>query len=274
MSGVQRLSRIPEWDWPEDAASVLLDALRGGAVEEAELKLAAELASSVIVMNDEVARALLDLLLDRDAPASVRETAAIALGPTLEEMDTYDPEDPLDALEEPRVSGAVHGAIREAMRNTYLNADAPKDVRRSALEASVRSREKWHPGAIRAAYYGEDDDWKLTAVFCMRHVPDFDREIVEALESSQPLVRLQAVIAAGEHEVEDAWPHVRAILEARTRDKELLLAAIMAAGSIKLDEAEELFADLDDSDEEIAAAIAEARAIGGVLDDSFEDDED
>jgi hypothetical protein len=108
----------------------------------------------------------------------------------------------------------------------------------------------------------------------MRRVPDFDREIVEALESSQPLVRLQAVRAAGEHEVEDAWPHVRAILEARTRDKELLLAAIMAAGSIKLDEAEELFADLDDSDEEIAAAIAEALAIGGVLDDSFEDDED
>jgi hypothetical protein len=274
VTGVQLLSQIPDWDWPQDAADVLFEALRGGAAEESELELAAELAGSVVVMNDEIARALLDLLLDQSVPASVRETAAIALGPTLEEMDTYDPDDPIDALEQPLVSGAVLSAIREALRSTYLDPDPPKEVRRRALEASVRSREIWHRGAIRAAYYGGDDDWKLTAVFCMRYVPDFDQEILEALESSHPLVRLEALRAAGEYEVEDAWPHVRAILEARTGDKKLLLAAIAAAGSIRPDEAAELFAGLDDSDEEIAAAIDEALAIGGALDDSFEDDED
>jgi len=272
--GVQLLARIPDWDWPPDAADVLLEALRGGAVEESELELAAELASSVVVMNDEIARALLDLLLDQGSPASVRETAAIALGPTLEAMDTYDPDDPIDALEEPLVSGAVYRAIREALHNTYLDADAPKDVRRRALEASVRSRESWHSGAIRAAYYSGDDDWRLTAVFCMRHVPDFDREILEALESSRPLIRLEALRAAGAYEVKDAWPHVRAILEARTGDKDLLLAAIAAAGSIKRDEAAELFAGLDDSDVDIAEAIHEALTFGGALDDSFEDDQD
>ena len=70
------------------------------------------------------------------------------------------------------------------------------------------------------------------------------------------------------------WPHVRAILEATTADKELLLAAIAAAASIKRDEAEELFANLDDSDAEIASAIDEALTISGALDDSLVDDED
>jgi hypothetical protein len=273
MMDVQLLSSIPDWDWPPDAADVLLAALRGGAVD-GELELALELASSVVVMNDEIARAILDVLLDQGVSVSVRESAAIALGPTLEEMDTYDPEDPIDALEEPLVSGPVHGAIRTALRDTYLNAGAPKDVRRRALEASVRALEDWHAGAIRASYYSGDDDWKLTAVFCMQYAPDFDREILEALETSHPLIRIQAVRAAGEYEVKEAWPHVRAILEARTGDKELLLAAIAAAGSIKPDEAEELFARLDDSDVEIAEAIREALMLGGSLDMSFDDFED
>lgn len=268
------MSRVPDWEWPADATDVLLEALRGGAIDESELKLAVELASSVVAMNDEIARALLDLLLDRSSPASVREAAAISLGPTLEVMDTYDADDPIDALEEPLVSGVVLRAIREVLHAVYLDADSPKDVRRRTLEAAVRSSEGWHAGAIRAAWYSGDDDWRLTAVFGMRHVAGFDHEILEALESPHPLIRLEALRAADAYEVKDAWPHVRAILEATTADKELLLAAIAAAASIKRDEAEGLFAKLDESDAEIASAIDEALTFSGGLDDSLEDNED
>jgi hypothetical protein len=281
VSSVQLLAAIPDWEWPADAAEVLLEALRGGAAGEEELELAAELAGSVCVMDDEIARTLLDLVLDPGVPPSVRGAAAIALGPTLEDMDTFDADDPIDEREEPLVSPPVLAAIRETLHRTYLNAEAPNEVRRRALEASVRSRESWHDGVIRAAFYSDDNDWKRTAVFCMRYVPGFDREIVEALEHAHPLIRLHAVRAAGAHEVEDAWPHVRAILDGGTEDRELLLAAIEAAGSIESEEAEELFRRLDDSDEEVAAAIEEALSMGRAsraVDDSFEgdgqDDED
>lgn len=273
MTSVALLSRVPEWEWPPDAAALLLEALRGGAANESELELAAELAGSVVVMNDEIARTLLELLLDPNTPASIRGAAAIALGPTLEAMDTYDPEDPVDALEEPLVSGTVHRAMRQALHRTYLDADAPKEVRRRALEASVRSLETWHPGAIRAAYGSGDEDWKLTAVFGMRYVPDFQGEILETLESSHGPIRLEAIRAAGEREVQAAWPRIRTILEARTGEKALLIAAIEAAGRIRPDEAARLFAGLDDSDEEIAAAMDEALALGGGFEDFSEDDE-
>ena len=53
-----------------------------------------------------------------------------------------------------------------------------KEVKRPILEASVRAPEKWHKNAVAAAYRSKDEDWKLTAVFCMRFIRGFDKQIV------------------------------------------------------------------------------------------------
>ena len=61
--------------------------------------------------------------------------------------------------------------------------------------------------------------------------------------------RYEAVNAAGNWEVDAAWPHVSALLTAPVTDKALLLAAIEAAAAIRPQEAEPLLAELTDSDD-------------------------
>ena len=78
-----------------------------------------------------------------------------------------------------------------------MDASAPKDVRRRALEGSVRGPQTWHRDAIRAAFASADDAWKLTAVFCMRFVMGFDDQALEALNSTNPAIHYEAVVAAG-----------------------------------------------------------------------------
>ncbi len=87
--------------------------------------------------------------------------------------------------------------VRETLRKLYRDTSAPKEVRRRILEASVRAPQEWHRDAIRAADASGDEDWTLTAVFAMRLVPGFEREILVVMESENPDVHYEAVCAAG-----------------------------------------------------------------------------
>ena len=65
--------------------------------------------------------------------------------------------------------------------------------------------------------------------------------------------------AAGNWEVDAAWPLVSALVAAPDTDKALLLAAIEAAAAIRPQEAEQLLAELSDSDDtDIADAAGSA----------------
>jgi len=153
-------------------------------------------------------------------------------------------------------------------------------VRRRILETSVRAQQAWHQDAVRAAYSSDDEAWRLTAVFCMRFVRGFDAQILEALDSKNPDIHCEAVLAAGNWEVDAAWRHVAALVTSEETDTPLLLAAIDAAASIRPHEAAEILDDLADSDDEdIAAAVHEAMAMaegpsGEETDDDFDDDDD
>jgi uncharacterized protein (UPF0147 family) len=238
----------------------LLSALRSDQREDPVRRLAVELASSTTVMNDDLAETLLAVLRDPHEAEPIRAAAAIALGPTLEEIGLH--WDEFDDLEPPLVSEGVARAIRRCLREVYLDAGIPKEVRRRTLEASVRAEEDWHPAAVRAAYHSGDDEWRVTAVFCMGYVAGFDREIVEALETGDPRLQYEAVRAAGSWSVQAAWPHIRPLLLAEPLDKPLLLAAINAAASIRPAEVAALLAELAvTNDEEIAEAVADALAM-------------
>lgn len=254
---VKTLSTMGPWDWPADASELLLSALESDRVHDPDRLLAVQLASSVTVMNDDLAGALLAIVRDPAETETLRGTAAISLGPTLEELELNGFDDPEDLL----VSERVARAIRDCLREVYRDAGVPQEVRRRALEASVRFEEDWHPAAVRAAYHGGNDEGRLTAVFCMSWVAGFDHEIVEALGSDDPMLRYEAVRAAGTWAVDAAWPHVRALVLAGETDKPLLLAAIDAVASIRPEEAAVILGDLTDSeDEEIAEAVFEALA--------------
>jgi HEAT repeat protein len=107
----------------------------------------------------------------------------------------------------------------------------------------------------------------------MRFVRCFDEQILEALNAENQDIHYEAVCAAGNWQVDTAWPHIAALITAEDTEKNLLLAAIEAVTGIRPREAEEILIDLIESeDEDIAEAASEAMA-GAFFDDQDEDDE-
>jgi len=224
--------------------------------------LATELAGNLIVMSDALARALLSILEDPGEDPALRKRAAVSLGPVLEDFEWFDDSDLALGIGDRHCSEDTVEAIRAALRRTYHDEQVPATVRRSALEASVRTQEDWHADAVRAAYQSGDDAWRLTAAFCMRFVKGFEQEIVEALTDPDPDVRFEALHASGGWGVQAAWPHILELLrDPEAADRALLLAAIEASSSMTAapDQCAELLSRLETSeDEEIAEAAMDA----------------
>ena len=269
---MKELAEIPPWDWPENAIESIVEVLLDRAAPEAERSLAAELSADLATDDREITDALLSVARDEGEAISLRAAAAGSLGPVLEEGDlaVLDMEDP---------EGLPEGfaEIRETVEALFRNEKNPTELRRRALEASVHAPEDWHTEAIQTAYSSEDDDWKLTAVFCMRFVRGFDEEIVEALAHANTDIAYEALCAAGVWGVSGAWQRVTALVESETTDKRLLVAAIEAVPSIRPDEAQQVLGRLVDSpDEEIAEAAGEALSMaeGPWSEDGEGDEED
>jgi hypothetical protein len=269
MTDLKTLKKKAPWDWPEDAGDTLLKLLRDGKTSPADLLTAVELSGDYVVINDELAAELLSIVGDGKRDAELRARAAISLGPILEHADMYGFEDPDDVpVTEETFENLVSG-----LQKLWGDEAQPDLVRRRLLEAAVRAPREWQADAVRYAFGRSELEWKQTAVFCMAFVDGFDKEILEALDNADPVIHAEAVCAAGNHEIEAAWPHISALLKSKGTDKELLLAAIDAAPSINPEEAIELLEPLTESgDEEIAEAADEAIATADQLES--EDDED
>ena len=234
---LKALKDTPPWDWPTGTRKLLLDILRDDKSAETDRLLATRLAGDFTVISDDVAEALLSILRRSDLSEVLRGQAAISLGPVLDHTDTEGfGEDSMTIL----IAERTFHKIQESLQTLYLRPDLPKDVRRRILEASVRAPQDWHRDAVRTAYASPDDAWRLTAVFCMSHVPGFDEQILEGLQSRNRDVRYEAILAAGTWEVDAAWPHVVGIITSERSDKSLLLAAIDAVVSIRPHEAAEI----------------------------------
>lgn len=255
---LKTLKDTPPWDWPEDADMMLMEVLRNDRADKSDRLLAAELAGDFIVINDELVDVLLSILNNDDMSQDLRQRAAISLGPILEHADTDGFDDPDDM----RITEYTFHTIKESLQKLYMDADVPKNVRRRILEASVRSPDDWHQGAIRAAYASDDADWKLTAVFSMRWIGGFDHQILEALTSENQDLHYHAVCAAGNWEIDAAWSQISELVTSIETDKSLLLAAIDAAVNIRPKEVGMLLVDLIDSDDgDVVDAAYEAMAM-------------
>ena len=273
---LKKLENTPPWEWPEDTGAALLDLLRHPGASEEERLLGVELAGDSVVINDALAGVLLIVLRNGGESQLVRSKAALSLGPVLELCDT----DGFDDPDEVPVKESTFREIQETMRTLYLDNSIPKEVRRRILEASVRAPLDWHAEAIRTAYASDDEEWRLTAVFCMQYVRGFDEQILAALDSRNLDIQVEAVCAAGNWEVSAAWSHVLSLVTAKDTNRRLLLAAIAAVGSIRPEEASQALEHLSDSeDDEIAEAVLEATAMANArwndeAEIDGEDDED
>lgn len=264
------LAEIPPWEWPRDTDKRFLEILGDAQADEDDRSIAVELAGDFTVINDELAQALLTILQSDDEPEELRGSAAISLGPVIDYAYIEEFEDP----EEDPITEDMFLTIQETLHRLYQDNAVPKLVRRRILEASVHAPQDWHKDAIQAAYSSDDEDWILTAVFAMRWFRGFEDQILEALESGNQEIHCEAVRAAGNWEVEEAWSHISGLISQET-DKSLLLAAIDAVISIHPEEAGMLLVDLTDSDdEEIVEAAEEAMAMADGLSGDLLDDDD
>ena len=260
------LAGTPAFDWPTDAGEYILSVLRDRGAPQSERLLAAELAGDPMVLNDVLVEELLRILTGATESEALRSRVAISLGSALEEGEMYG----FEELDGTPISQDLLLGAKASLRDLYHDPGVPKELRRRALEASVRTPEPWHPGAVRAAYHDGDRDWELSAVFCMRFIPGFDDEIVEALNTDDAHILYQAVRAAGAHSVEGAWPQIRRLIRVASSgapmlpddpDAEwsLLRAAMDAVVSIRPLEAADTLSDLIDSDDEdLSEAALEA----------------
>ena len=265
--------KVPSWEWPEGAGEFFLEVLQDDQAGESDRILAAELAGDFTVINNELADELLSIVQSGDESDALRASASIALGPVLEYAYVDGFEEPVEV---PITEGRYH-QIQESLRGLYMDAAVPTLVRRRILEASVRSPQEWHRDAIRAAYASDDEDLRLTAVFCMCYVRGFEEQILESLESENPDIHYQAVRAAGDWQLDAAWPHVASLVASEEPDKFLLPAAIDAVTNIRPREAGVTLVHLTDSDDE---DIVEAAYYAMVMveelyeDGDLDDDED
>jgi hypothetical protein len=268
---IKTLKDMPPWEWPKNAGQMFLDVLQDDQARSSYRLLAAELAGDSVVVNDDLADALLSILCNPRESDPLRGQAAISLGPALEYADIDGFEDSDDVP----ITELMFSKIKETLHKLYLDAKTPKEVRRAVLEASVRAPEKWHKEAVRAAYRNTDDAWKLTAVFCMQYIRGFEKQILESLKSQNADIHYHAVCAAGNWELDAAWPHIAALVTSEGIDKELLLAAIEASAFIRPLEAPEILRSLLESDDEdIVDAVHEALAMAGGLVEEEEDEEE
>ena len=252
---------IPPWARTENADRLILDVLQDVSAAASDRLLAARLAGDGVVNCDEVAAIVVGILQDRNASAELRGQAAISLGAALEHGDTLGFDDPQDIM----LSEACFQHVTALLQRLYFDADTPEFVRRRVLEAAVRAPADWQRDAVQAAYTRGERDWRVTAVFCMRYIRGFEREIIESLESPDFDIHYEAICAAGNWAIDAAWSHLVSLVTDGQPDKNLLLAAIDAIVYIRPGEAGLILVDVDEDDEVIVEAVHGAMAMATAL---------
>ena len=260
------------WEWPDDAGKLIYKVLTNREAAPDDRIMAAELAGEQVVMDDRMAGELLAILRNNEESEELREMTAVSLGPVLDFAFTMEFDDPDEIV----VTEKTYNELRKSLKNMFHDANVPENLRRRILEALVRAPDDWQQAAVRAAYASNDEEWKHTAVFCMGFVGGFDEQILEALDSPDESIRFYAVSAAGNWQIDAAWPHIANLVSADDTERELLLAAIEAAIFIRPKEAAALLEDfLDSDDEEIIDTIGEAMAmVGEVTPEGYLDPDD
>lgn len=262
------LELAPSVDWPRDAGRTVLDALRSG--DPLTMERATHLAWHVL--DDALAVELLEIIRS-DASPEIRGSAAISLGPTLEDAHL----DAVAAAEEdipadPR-RAALAERIQEVLRAAFEDLSQPKVVRRRALEASVRGPLAWHADAIGGIADSDDEDWRLTALFGMGHIEGFEDRVLDALRTATGDMLLTAVQAAEDLLLDEAGERVLELAVSDASSVELRVAAMYAIGAIRPSGSEGVIGALAQSDDMEIASVAED-VLADLEEEDWDDEDD
>ena len=251
---LKTLAQTGPYEWPSDSDETILRALRNDRADDHDRLFAIEVAGYSVGVNDDLAEALLSVLDDSSEPEPLREQAAGSLGPTLE----YAEEQGFSEFSDATISENTFEKIQRSLQTCFGDTGSPKAVRRRALEASIRSPQKWHREAIGLLYASGDEDWKLTAVFCMRWLGGFEEEILEALGSENRAIQREALAAFGELDFDGAGLDLDAAMEAEDVKTGLAQAVVSYINGLPPEQAETLLASIAMAgDDENSEAVGE-----------------
>lgn len=244
-------ANIPPWILDKHETDVLVDILVNQSATLIVRLAAVLLIGQGLAITDDVAAVALRICRDHNEPDELRSQTALLLGSALAYRDIIGFDDSSDGL----LSEACFRRITESLRELYDDENNSDVIRRSVLETVVHAPDDWQREAIEAAYASEDPEWQVTAVFCMQLIGGFEPCILESLNSDNTQIALHAIRAAGDWELDAAWPHLLALLHPGTA-KHLLIAVMRAMANIRPAEARRLLIALMDADDEDIADTA------------------
>ena len=212
-------------------------------------------------------------MMQQDADAKVRATAANALGAFVF----------MGECEE--ISAALLTTLEEALLAATTGSDET-EVRRRALESLGYSSRPEVPKLLRAAFRRPETDWQESALFAMGRSADkvWQKEVVSKLNHPKVSVQFEAVQAAGELQLESARLMLLEMVN-EVEDDDVRAAAIWSLSQIGGEGVrvtlEKLLEDAEDEDEETLIEEAlenldfteETRGFD-LLDVDMEDDDD
>ena len=226
---LKTLLDTPPWDWPRDAGRMFRKILIDQRAEESDRLVAAELAGDFTVINDDLADALLTIVCSADEPENCAPGRQFPLG---QYWNRRTPMDSRIRMTYPLPS-ARFATSRTRWRSSTSITALPRKYGGEFWKHRCAPPRHGTRMRSRHAYSSGDKEWMLTAVFSMRWVRGFDDQILAALKSDDPEIHYEAVLAAGNWELDAAWSHMVALVNDARTPKPLLLAAIGAVGSIR-----------------------------------------
>lgn len=251
------LDLLETGECPRESKPALTKILRGDAPD---LKLRALEFTADLIDDDRFARLHIDLVEDDRERTDVRARAAVVLGPTLELCDyaAWETQSWDSGFERPPISQSCFREIQERLERVYRTAEAPKLVRRRVLESAVRAPQDWQRGAVRAAWNGDDPEWRRTAVFAMGRLAGFEETLEAALEADDGTIVCEAMRAAAGNASVDG---ITETCLAYARDDDAPLDCRLAAiEGLRFADSPEVFNLLelltDSSDDDIAGTAA------------------
>lgn len=190
---------------------------------------------------------LLVHLLKTGQTIKVRTAAAQALG-----QYVY-----LGELEE--IDNTALMVVEQALLTSIRDGDEALDVVRRAIEAISFSGREGIPQIIENAYYHDEEQMQVSAIFAMGRNGNSKRWaeiILSELDSTNSQLRFEAVRAAGELNLTDAVPKLIDLVN-QEADSEIQQSAIWSLGQIGGPEAREMIESLLDTDDEALQTAAE-----------------
>jgi len=188
-------------------------------------------------------------LLQTDPSASVRAAAATALGRFVlaGELENLDAD--------------IAARILGELLDRFHRADETIEVRRRAVESAAYACVPGVSEALEIAYYDEDENMRISALFGMGRSCDrrWRTTVLKELDSDSPAMRYEAARASGELELRQAAPALARLLD--DADRQIREASIWALGQMSGPEARQILTDAyQDADEETIVALDEALA--------------